>query len=51
MGGETDVNEAFMWQIKNANGGDFTVLRVDGTDAYNSYIYDISKSIGHQLNR
>lgn len=50
MGGETDVNEAFMWQIKNANGGDFTVLRVDGTDAYNSYIYDISKSIGHQLN-
>ena len=51
MGGETDVTEPFIWQITNCNGGDFLVLRVDGTDAYNSWIYDISIDIGHPLNR
>ena len=25
MGGGTDTDEAFLWQIKNANGGDFVI--------------------------
>ncbi len=30
MGGGEDVEEAFIWAIKNANGGDFVVLRTSG---------------------
>lgn len=50
MGGSTDVDEAFKWMIQKANGGDFLVIRATGTDAYNSYIYDLAKSIGKPLN-
>ena len=50
MGGGTDTNEAFAWQIAHANGGDFVVLRSSGDDAYNDYIYDMSIATGHKLN-
>ena len=39
MGGGTDVDAAFAWQISRAGGGDFLVLRESGTDAYNEYIF------------
>jgi len=50
IGGGTDPVEAFSWQIRNANGGDFVVLRASGTDAYNEWIYDMSKIEGNALN-
>ena len=42
MGGGTDTDEAFIWQIGNANGGDFLVIRASGDDAYNEYIMGLS---------
>jgi len=39
MGGGKDVDAAFRWMIGKSGGGDFVVIRFDGTDAYNSYIY------------
>lgn len=50
MGGGTDTDEAFLWQIQKANGGDFVVLRATGTDAYNQWILDMSIAAGHKLN-
>jgi cyanophycinase len=41
MGGGTDVDAAFTWMIGKAGGGDFVVIRVTGTDAYNPYIYGL----------
>ncbi|UJR21554.1 hypothetical protein I4U23_024638 [Adineta vaga] len=41
VGGGADVDEIFQWMIKKAGGGDFVILRATGTDAYNSYIYDL----------
>lgn len=35
MGGGTDTDEAFEWQIKAANGGDFLIIRASGSDGYN----------------
>lgn len=39
MGGGPDVDDAFKWMIRKAGGGNFVVLRVTGTDAYNPYIH------------
>lgn len=50
MGGGTDVDEAFNWQIKNANGGDFLILRTSGDDAYNQWVMDLSVNEGIKLN-
>ena len=50
MGGGTDTEEAFEWQIRNADGGDFVIMRTGGTDAYNEWVYNISSSIDAQLN-
>jgi len=36
--------------INHANGGDFVILRVGGTDAYNDFVYDLSTSINQTLN-
>lgn len=47
---QTDTDEAFTWQISRAGKGDFVVLRATGTDAYNSYIYDLSVRNGLTLN-
>ena len=41
MGGGTDVDAAFNWMISKSGGGDFVVLRVDNSNAYNSYIYNM----------
>jgi cyanophycinase-like exopeptidase len=38
MGGGKDLDEAFRWLCKKANGGDFLVLRARGDDDYNSYV-------------
>ena len=38
MGGGLDVDAAFQWMIRKSGGGDFVVIRVTGTDAYNPYI-------------
>lgn len=50
MGGGTDVDEAFLWQIKNANGGDFLILRASGSDGYNSWVYNLSTYYDFPLN-
>lgn len=50
MGGGTDTDEAFVWQIQNAAKGDFVVLRASGDDAYNPYIYNLSVVAGSKLN-
>lgn len=50
MGGGTDVDEAFLWQIEKANRGDFVVLRASGTEAYNQWILDLSIAAGMELN-
>ena len=50
MGGGTDVDEAFLWQIEKANRGDFVVLRATGTEAYNQWILDLSIAAGMELN-
>lgn len=50
MGGGTDTDEAFLWQIKNANGGDFVVLRASGDDAYNPWVMNMSVVAGAKLN-
>lgn len=47
---QEDTDEAFIWQIGNAKGGDFVVIRATGTDAYNPYIYDLSVQAGTTLN-
>lgn len=39
MGGGKDVDAAFKWMIKNSGGGDFVVIRFDGSTGYNSYVY------------
>ena len=43
MGGGKDLDDAFRWLCKKANGGDFLVLRAIGDDAYNSYVNGICK--------
>jgi cyanophycinase len=50
MGGGTDTDEAFLWQIKNANGGDFVIIRASGDDAYNPWVYNMSIVSGARLN-
>lgn len=42
MGGGTDVDEAFLWQIARADAGDFVILRASGADGYNSYIWELA---------
>lgn len=44
MGGGTDTDEAFVWQISHAGGGDFVVLRTSGDDAYISLIFPRPRS-------
>jgi cyanophycinase len=43
MGGSTDVDTAFRWMIQKAGGGNFVVIRAEGTDAYNSYIFAMGR--------
>jgi cyanophycinase len=39
MGGSTDVDAAFMWQLQFMGGGDVVVLRTSGADGYNDYLF------------
>ncbi|MEO6824456.1 MAG: cyanophycinase [Nitrosospira sp.] len=39
MGASTDVDAAFQWMIQKAGGGNFVIIRAEGTDAYNPYIF------------
>ena len=41
MGGGTDVDAAMQWMISKSGGGDLLVLRATGTNAYNSYLYEL----------
>ncbi|CAF1413538.1 unnamed protein product [Rotaria sordida] len=41
VGGGRDVDAAMQWMIKKSGGGDFVIIRATGTDAYNSYIYNL----------
>jgi putative intracellular protease/amidase len=43
MGGGKDLDEAFRWLCKKANGGDFLALRARGDDDYNSYVNGMCK--------
>jgi cyanophycinase len=38
IGGGDDLDEAFRWLCKQANGGDFLVLRARGGNDYNPYV-------------
>ncbi len=50
MGGGEDPADAFAWQIRNANGGDYVVLRCSGSDGYQQWVWDLAISIGRPLN-
>jgi cyanophycinase len=44
-GGGKDVDEAYEWMCRHANGGDFLIVRVTGTAAYNPYIMRLCPGI------
>ncbi|WP_290840833.1 T9SS type A sorting domain-containing protein [Flavobacterium sp.] len=39
MGGATEHDNAMIWLLQKANGGDVVVLRSSGSDGYNDYLY------------
>jgi cyanophycinase-like exopeptidase len=39
MGGASESDEAMIWFLQRANGGDVLVLRASGSDGYNNYMY------------
>ena len=39
MGGASESDEAMIWFLNKANGGDVVVLRASGSDGYNDYFY------------
>lgn len=39
MGGAGESDEAMVWFLERANGGDVVVLRASGEDGYNDYMY------------
>ncbi|WP_138433605.1 cyanophycinase [Winogradskyella algicola] len=39
MGGASENDEAMIWFLNRANGGDVVVLRATGSDGYNNYFY------------
>lgn len=39
MGGATEHDNAMIWLLEKANGGDIVVLRSSGSDGYNDYLY------------
>jgi cyanophycinase len=55
MGGGHYVNDAILWQIKNADGGDYVILRgsdigVDEDDWMNDYVYNLALNNNYSLN-
>jgi cyanophycinase-like exopeptidase len=47
MGGASENNEAMVWFLNKADGGDVLVLRASGDDGYNDYFYS---ELGVSLN-
>lgn len=47
MGGSTENDNAMVWFLERANGGDVLVLRASGSDGYNNYMYS---QLGVSLN-
>lgn len=47
MGGASENDNAMIWFLNRANGGDVLVLRASGSDGYNSYMYS---TLGVTLN-
>ncbi len=47
IGGGKDCDPAFSYLANNANGGDLLVIRASGDDAYNPYIYGLSRLPGN----
>lgn len=39
MGGASENDNAMIWFLEKANGGDVVVLRASGSDGYNNYMY------------
>ena len=39
MGGASESDEAMVWFLEKASGGDVVVLRASGSDGYNNYFY------------
>lgn len=39
MGGATEQDDAMIWFLNKADGGDVVVLRASGSDGYNDYFY------------
>ena len=39
MGGATEDDNAMIWFLQRAGGGDVVVLRATGSDGYNTYLY------------
>ncbi len=39
MGGAAEQDNAMMWLLQKANGGDVVVLRSTGSNGYNDYLY------------
>lgn len=39
MGGQTENDDAMIWFLQKANGGDVVVVRSTGSDGYNNYMY------------
>lgn len=47
MGGASENDNAMIWFLNRANGGDVLVLRTSGSDGYNNYMYS---TLGVTLN-
>lgn len=47
MGGMTENDDAMIWFLQKANGGDVVVVRSSGSDGYNNYMYS---GLGVQVN-
>lgn len=43
MGGGADLDDAFRWLCRKANGGDFLILRARGDDDFNPYVNGLCK--------
>uniref|UniRef100_A0A7S3NKB1 Cyanophycinase n=1 Tax=Aureoumbra lagunensis TaxID=44058 RepID=A0A7S3NKB1_9STRA len=49
MGGGTDVDAAFEWQISRGGSGNFLILRESGTEAYDPYLLGLGAGVAATL--
>ena len=51
MGGATEQEDAMIWFLNKADGGDVVVLRASGSDGYNDYFYtDLASDLNSPIN-